>query len=300
MAVLVAVDGEETPDRTLAVGADLAEALGEPLVALHVMPQSQYEQARDAMEGDRVGGPLALSIYRGYAEGGASPPSDTDRYTVDVAQDDAQRAARAVVEATLGSTDGVAVQGRVGKPAEQVVAEANRRDARYLVIGGRKRTPVGKAVFGSVTQSILLNAERPVLTVPADAGEWVAGASTPIVAAVDGSARAGRVVTEAAALADGLGRPLHVVHVAAGSDAGEAAAEAVAEDAAGDHADATAVGLVGEPAEELLDYATEHDAGAVVTAGRSRSPVGKVLFGSVTQSVLLAADRPVLSVMAAE
>jgi nucleotide-binding universal stress UspA family protein len=48
-----------------------------------------------------------------------------------------------------------------------------------------------------------------------------------------------------------------------------------------------------EPAGTILDVATEIDADNIVMSGRKRSPVGKVIFGSVTQSVLLDADRPV-------
>jgi nucleotide-binding universal stress UspA family protein len=48
-----------------------------------------------------------------------------------------------------------------------------------------------------------------------------------------------------------------------------------------------------EPAEAILDVARELDADLIVMAARKRTPVGKALFGSVTQSVLLNADRPV-------
>ncbi|WP_340101890.1 universal stress protein [Salinibaculum salinum] len=50
----------------------------------------------------------------------------------------------------------------------------------------------------------------------------------------------------------------------------------------------------GTPSEEILAVADEVDADAIAMSGRKRSPSGKVLFGSVTQSVLLDANRPVL------
>lgn len=45
-----------------------------------------------------------------------------------------------------------------------------------------------------------------------------------------------------------------------------------------------------EPAEAITEIAKEIDADRIIMAGRKRTPVGKVLFGSVTQSVLLNTD----------
>ena len=50
----------------------------------------------------------------------------------------------------------------------------------------------------------------------------------------------------------------------------------------------------GDPADQLLDAASAVDADLIVVAGRKRSPAGKALFGSVTQTVILNADRPVM------
>jgi nucleotide-binding universal stress UspA family protein len=57
------------------------------------------------------------------------------------------------------------------------------------------------------------------------------------------------------------------------------------------------VGLVGDPAAQIINHAKEEDASFIVTSGRRRSSAGKVLFGSVTQSVILSAECPVLTVM---
>lgn len=136
-----------------------------------------------------------------------------------------------------------------------------------------------------------------------------------VVAAVDRSSRGPGVVEEGRRLADAFGDDLHVVHVLGQSeflelertsvdDTGQPVpmdevrevASAIAGEAAEDVApDATAVGLVGDAADEIVRYAEREDARYIVIGGRKRSPVGKAVFGSVTQDVLLSADRPVLS-----
>ncbi|WP_435066491.1 universal stress protein [Haloplanus sp. C73] len=57
----------------------------------------------------------------------------------------------------------VEVNESSGDPADQLLEAARETDANLIVVGGRKRSPTGKALFGSVTQSVILNAERPVM-----------------------------------------------------------------------------------------------------------------------------------------
>ncbi|MEF8786779.1 MAG: universal stress protein [Haloarculaceae archaeon] len=50
-----------------------------------------------------------------------------------------------------------------GDPAESIIESAEAIDADAICIAGRKRSPAGKMLFGSVSQSVILNTQRPVL-----------------------------------------------------------------------------------------------------------------------------------------
>jgi nucleotide-binding universal stress UspA family protein len=52
-----------------------------------------------------------------------------------------------------------------GNPASQVAKRAAKMDAEVVVVGGNKRSPTGKAMFGDHAQQVLLNASCPVLYV---------------------------------------------------------------------------------------------------------------------------------------
>jgi len=50
-------------------------------------------------------------------------------------------------------------------PADGIIDLADEFDADQIVMGSRKRSPTGKAVFGSVSQQVLLEADDPVTVV---------------------------------------------------------------------------------------------------------------------------------------
>ena len=56
---------------------------------------------------------------------------------------------------------------RGNEPGEDLIAVANDTDADLIVIGLRRRTPVGKLILGSNAQRILLDAPCAVLAVKA-------------------------------------------------------------------------------------------------------------------------------------
>lgn len=141
-----------------------------------------------------------------------------------------------------------------------------------------------------------------------------------IIAAIDRSDRAPAIIEEAKRLGEVFDEPVEVVHVLTRdefvslertnvSETGdtiptqevvEIAAEIAAEAIDRSDVEATPVGLLGDPAEEVVDYAADKQASYLVAAGRKRSPVGKALFGSVVQSILLNASCPVVSLRVEE
>ncbi|TQN42710.1 universal stress protein family protein [Blastococcus colisei] len=84
--------------------------------------------------------------------------------SVDAAPDDAVRRMSERAEA-----DGVALELRrtthSGEAADEILRVARQVDASVIVIGLRRRSPVGKLLMGSSAQRILLDADRPVLAV---------------------------------------------------------------------------------------------------------------------------------------
>ena len=53
-------------------------------------------------------------------------------------------------------------------PADELLKAMENDDAQLLVVGIRHRSPVGKLLFGSVAQKVLLECPKPVLAVKPD------------------------------------------------------------------------------------------------------------------------------------
>ena len=58
-----------------------------------------------------------------------------------------------------------------GDPTEAIMDVAADLEADLICVGGRKRSPAGKALFGSVAQDVILTADRPVLITGGRSGE---------------------------------------------------------------------------------------------------------------------------------
>ena len=138
MAIVAAVNETDRDEDILEEATSLSRAFDEPVHVVYVMPSDEFvELERENIE----------------RTGTAVERDSVDEYVEEVAAE--------IAEDLDVPTEPV---GLVGNVADNVVRYTKEQDARYLVIGLRKRSPTGKAMFGSVGQSILLNAECAVVS----------------------------------------------------------------------------------------------------------------------------------------
>ncbi|SEH13563.1 Nucleotide-binding universal stress protein, UspA family [Natronorubrum sediminis] len=138
MAVVAAVDRSDQAKAVVREAESLATAFEEDLYVVHVMTRSEF-----------------TDIQRNHTE---ETGTAVDMETI------SKLAAEYAEEATVDIDVPHESLGLVGDPSSRVIEFADERDARYIVTGGRKRSPTGKAVFGSVSQSIILNADTTVVS----------------------------------------------------------------------------------------------------------------------------------------
>lgn len=64
----------------------------------------------------------------------------------------------------LLAENGIAYEVRLERdnPPEEIIRIADEVGAEAIYLGGKKRSPAGKMLFGSTTQSVLFATERPV------------------------------------------------------------------------------------------------------------------------------------------
>ena len=139
--VLLAV-GTEDQKRTEQLAEEaiaLAESTSAEVVLTHVFSDGEFDGVRSRLGVDN-------------ASEGATPDAVAKRHTT----------TRELSKALDAADVKHSVRGAVGDHADEVVAAAEAIEADRVVVGGRRRSPTGKAMFGSVAQDVLLSAPCPV------------------------------------------------------------------------------------------------------------------------------------------
>jgi nucleotide-binding universal stress UspA family protein len=138
--ILVAVGPKdhERVERLTEETVEIAEPTGAEVVLAHAFTEDGYEVARSKLNLDDT-----------------TPDRVAER-------NEPIRDLEAVLEA---SDIDYTIRGTVGDPGERMVEMAESTGADIVVVGGQERSPAGKALFGSVAQSIMLDAPCPTLYV---------------------------------------------------------------------------------------------------------------------------------------
>lgn len=146
---LAVVDGTDASERLVGEAGQLAGGVDAELVVFAVTPEEDYEGTRESR--DRAGG---------------------RPYSVDQAAEDARQRAESVARVALEDQDvDYETVGSVGRVADRILRTAEDRDCDHVFVVGRRRSPTGKAIFGDVAQSVILNFDGPVTVLMNDGDE---------------------------------------------------------------------------------------------------------------------------------
>ncbi|WP_280586542.1 universal stress protein [Halorubrum sp. Boch-26] len=139
--VLLAVGTEdETQTEQIAREAiAVAEPTGAEVVLTHVFTDEEFDGVRSKLGVDE-------------SSEGSTPDAVAERHTT----------TRALAKALDEAGVDYSIRGAVGDHADEVVGIASAVEADRVVVGGRRRSPTGKAVFGSVAQEVILSSPCPV------------------------------------------------------------------------------------------------------------------------------------------
>lgn len=138
--VLLAV-GEGDADRSDVLAetvTDIAGPAGSVVALTHVFTSEEFETVTEQLDYD--------------PDGSVAPNEVAMRHAT----------IRSIADRLSDADVAHSIRGVVGPHGESIVSLATDIDADLVVVGGRKRSPTGKAVFGSTAQEVMLNAPCPV------------------------------------------------------------------------------------------------------------------------------------------
>ncbi|MFA9516846.1 universal stress protein [Halopenitus sp. H-Gu1] len=145
--ILLAV-GADNDERIRRIGtetADVAGPCGADVVLAHVYTEEEFDRSRERLNID----------------------PDSEESTPDHVA--GRHASIRDLEDRMEEDDiATHVRGIVGDRGQSIVELAEEFEADRVIVGGRKRSPTGKAVFGSLAQEVMLSAPCPVTFVRED------------------------------------------------------------------------------------------------------------------------------------
>lgn len=282
--VLLATDGSPESGRAARMATELSNKLGSEMHLVYVEPMP--------------------SVY-GVPERAIYAP-DTQNYLEEVERHAQERLDEEAAKIREYGGEVAAIHPKVGRPDAEIVRLAEELDAGLVVVGSHGFGPFKRVLLGSVSDSVVRHANTSVLVARGEADRLPGR----VLLAIDGS-KESHLATRAAAEVAGAGSELHVLFVLEtaqllpqmphpGFEAWETSgtveeAEQNARRLLSRISERVEAGggtvkephlAVGKPDKEIIGLAEELDAGLVVLGSRGLGAVGRVLLGSVSDSVV--------------
>lgn len=133
---LAVIEPKEATKELVAEAGKLAKGVDADLLLLHVTTEEEFADRQNTLR--EIAG------------------IDSD-YTVETAQQGAKHFAHKIGSEVLGDDVAFSSMGRIGNPQDRILETARENDIDHIFIHGKRRSPTGKAVFGDLAQSIILN-----------------------------------------------------------------------------------------------------------------------------------------------
>ncbi|MFA5944229.1 MAG: universal stress protein [Candidatus Thermoplasmatota archaeon] len=290
--LLLAVDFSKPSQVALEAAGRFARDLGADVILLHASPRAPAPMPLARVKDEKVtAGRLAAS--------------------------DAARLSSEWAEHLRADGLRVQTENPVGPPVKEILDAAKRHGCRAIVLGTTGRTGVKGWLLGSVAREIVRRSKVPVLVAPTRMGT-AESPSKVILVAVDFSAGSEPAYEAGLRLAHDIKAPVHLLHVVnlvlpsvplpySGIEFTPAMLEKDQEGAFAELAELASrarklkVGVtpsvgVGHPASVILAEARLIGASLIVIGTHGKSASHRFFLGSVAESVVQLADRPVLVV----
>lgn len=279
--ILVGVDGSRESDAAVRWATAEAVLRGLPITLMHVIA------------------PIVVTWPVRYLE------SSYVEWQEDNARHVIERAQKTLL-ATIGEARPPAVRTKVQRDGIVTELAAASAEASMIVVGSRGMGPVGGAVLGSVSRSLLHHARCPITVVKADLAQSV-NPRLPVLLGIDGSPASEAATTFA--FEEASRRNVDLVALHAWTDVGifpiagmdwrvyeDEGHEVLAERLAGwqeQYPDVTVRRRIvcDRPARWLIDEAKQ--AQLVVVGSRGRGGISGMFLGSVSTAVAESATAPV-------
>lgn len=129
MSILVALDDSERSERIIKFAIEEAKIRNDKLLFVHSLFGGDKTTDEDVERGESI----------------------------------LEKASKMAKEAGVEYEKHLLIRGK--DPGDDIVEFAKEVDASMIIIGVRKRSPVGKLLFGSVAQHVILHAEMPVICI---------------------------------------------------------------------------------------------------------------------------------------